>query len=73
MITSQVPIVSLQTYYKNPAKTYIIHTCREEWQAGHTDHRSSSILRRLFLSFLKCEGVRPVTFLNCVDRCATLL
>src|SRR5450432_1797967 len=36
-------------------------------------YRSSSMERLLFLSCLKCEGVRPVTFLNWVERCATLL
>ena len=30
-------------------------------------------LRLLFLSFLKCEGVSPVIFLNWLERCATEL
>ena len=37
--------------YRISIITYIIHT-------------SSRVLRRLFLSFLKCDGVRPVNFLN---------
>ena len=36
-------------------------------------YKSSNIDRLLSFSDLKWEGVRPVTFLNCLQRCATLL
>jgi len=36
-------------------------------------YRPSNIDRLLSFSDLKWEGVRPVIFLNCVQRCATLL
>jgi hypothetical protein len=41
-------------------KDYIIHT-------------SSSEVRFLVLRCLKKEGVKPVIFLNWLDKCATLL
>src|SRR4030095_3481467 len=36
-------------------------------------HTFSSVFRFLYLSFLKNVGVNPVTFLNWLDRWATLL
>ena len=36
-------------------------------------HTSSRVPRLLFFSFLKCDGVSPVIFLNWFERCETLL
>lgn len=48
-------IAEREKCYRISENTYIIHTF-------------SSIASLLCLSFLKCEGVNPVTFLNWLDK-----
>jgi hypothetical protein len=69
-ITRKDELLSLHYCYITFEKSYKIHisNTRED-----SFHMSSSMDRRLFLSCLKCEGVRPVTFLNWAERCPTLL
>jgi hypothetical protein len=53
-------LISIDNCYTTLGKDYMIHT-------------SSSMERLFSRSCLKWEGVSPVTFLNWVERCATLL
>ena len=50
-----------------------LNKCYAIMKISYIFHTLSSVLRRFRLSCLKCEGVKPVTFLNWFDKCATLL
>jgi hypothetical protein len=62
---------------KSKTKIKIMETVRE-YLTNRKDveekpvHKFSSAIRFLIFIFLKIDGVNPVTFLNWLDRCASL-
>jgi hypothetical protein len=51
----------------------LLHNFINKLQNSHIPQIDSSPPKRFIFSVLKWEGVRPVTFLNWLDKCATLL